>query len=213
MPKPLLTTDDLILRPRWSTVILRALTTGIVAGGIAFAITWAVLAWPTLKLEFNWYTGNRPQNVSLALARDTAVQKDHLVIPSIGIDAPVFYNTPYTDAVGQLPDGVVHVDETALPGEVGNTFLIGHSSGYWFQSGQYNQVFALLDKVNSGDTILVNHGGTTFTYRMTSRQIVRPNQVEVLDQPTDQRELSIMTCTPIGTSLNRLIVRAKLIEN
>jgi len=107
---------------------------------------------------------------------------------------------------------VVHVKGTAHPGEIGTAFLIGHSSGYWWQQGKFNQVFALLDKLKVGDQILLNRDGTTFVYQMTSSEVVSPDRIDELNQSTDKRLLSLMTCTPVGTSLNRLIVHAELVQ-
>ncbi len=188
----------------------RALGLSLLAGLMAFGLTWAVLAWPTLMSELNWYL--HPHSaVTLQPATGQTIptiEANHLVIPAISVDAPVIYDTQFTDAVGKLPDGVVHVEGTAHPGDAGNTFIIGHSSGYWWQQGKYNQVFALLDKVKVGDQILVDRNGVTVEYHVSSTEIVSPAKVSELDQPSTRHELSLMTCTPVGTSLNRFIVHA-----
>ena len=55
-------------------------------------------------------------------------------------------------------------------------------------------------------------GGDRHTYRVVSKREVKPNDVSVLDQPTTKRIATLMTCTPVGTTLRRLIVTAEEID-
>jgi len=77
---------------------------------------------------------------------------------------------------------------------------------------KYKSVFALLNKLKVGDTYSVYYQGDLYTYRIFDIQEVKPNNVSVLDQPTDKRMSTLMTCTPVGTALNRLIIRADEID-
>ena len=187
---------------------------GLAIGGgvLAFSLTWLVLSWPTLVARLGW-TLDHIAGTSVAVlapAVQLSVTTDHLVIPTIHVDAPVFYNTTITDAVGKLPDGVVHVQNTAEPGQIGNAVIVGHSSGNWWHSGAFTQVFVLLDKLQTGDRIYLNRAGDTFVYAVVSREIVPPTAIDGLTQPTDRHELSLITCSPVGTTLNRLIIHATL---
>ncbi len=55
-------------------------------------------------------------------------------------------------------------------------------------------------------------GGDRHTYRVTKKYKVKPSNVSVLDQPTTERLSTLMTCTPVGTTLERLIVKAEEID-
>jgi LPXTG-site transpeptidase (sortase) family protein len=112
-----------------------------------------------------------------------------------------------------LRKGVVHYPYTAYPGETGNVFITGHSSYYPWDSGKYKSVFALLPKIELGKTIIMHFGGKEFTYRVVKKYEVRPTEVNVLKQPQDKKMLTLMTCTPVGTTMKRLIVEADLVEN
>ena len=49
---------------------------------------------------------------------------------------------------------------------------------------------------------------------MTDRATVKPGDVKTLESRDQQkRELALMTCWPIGTALERLIVFAELVPN
>lgn len=110
-----------------------------------------------------------------------------------------------------LKDGVVRYPGTAQPGQIGNVFITGHSSYYLWDPGRYKDVFALLHNVEVGDTITIFYNQDRFDYVVDEKKVVSPNDVDVLSQTNDKR-LTLMTCTPIGTALNRLIIVAKQVE-
>lgn len=138
-------------------------------------------------------------------------EPDHtLFIPKIGVQAPIRYaesNEPkMIDDL--LQTGVVHYPQTALPGEIGNVFITGHSSYYWWSKGQYNTIFSILDKLVVGDTAYIHYQGRRYTYRVSEILTVSPKDTWVLNQG-DTSELSLMTCTPVGTNYKRLIIKFK----
>lgn len=131
-----------------------------------------------------------------------------LIIDKLKVDAPVFWDISEGDILERLKDGVAHYKGTSRPGEGGNIFLVGHSSNYVWIKSDYNNVFALLDKLVAGDRIEIRYGDQSYYYDVVETKIVKPSQVEVLSG-TNTETLSLMTCWPVGTSLNRLIVIAE----
>jgi len=140
-------------------------------------------------------------------------QESWITIPKIKVDAPIIeLDTINNDGIlDQLKQGVGHYKGTALPGRVGNMFLTGHSTYYAWSGGKYNQIFALLDKLDIGDEILVYYQGEEYVYKVNGEKVVKPTAIEVLN-PTPTPTLTLMTCTPLGTNLNRLIVTADLVS-
>ncbi len=139
-----------------------------------------------------------------------------LWIPRTSIKAPIIWDVTgggdlNTDLLEALRSGVVRYPQTALPNQVGNVFLTGHSSNYWWEKGSYKTIFALLDKLVAGDDIFIKYQGIVYHYRVTGQRVVKPADTSVL-AATKTPTLSLMTCTPTGTSLKRRIVTAKLIE-
>lgn len=159
-----------------------------------------------------------PKKTSFALTP----YENRILIPRIGkniplvdilVDAYPDYDVMHETFMEELKKGVVRYPGTARPGEVGNVFIFGHSSNYpWIQS-QYNDVFALLDQLQDGDEIIVYYYQKKFTYRITDRSTVKPGDVQALkDRDPGKKELSLMTCWPVGTTLERLIIFAELVE-
>ncbi|MBI4022949.1 sortase [Candidatus Berkelbacteria bacterium] len=138
------------------------------------------------------------------------LEENQLVIPALGIRAPILWDVPLAESLNGLQQGVVHARETVRPGDPGRTVLVGHSAGYWWNNNPWTKVFALLDKLDPGDQILLNWAGTVYQYRMTGSEVVSPKDVQVLrDDALPSNQLVLMTCTPVGTTLNRLLIIAE----
>ena len=92
------------------------------------------------------------------------------------------------------------------PGQVGNTVIAGHSSNDFIDSGNYKFVFALLERMKKGDVFYVNYKGIRYTYSISRIRVVLPNDVNSLTANTTAPEVTLLTCTPLGTALKRLLV-------
>ncbi len=112
----------------------------------------------------------------------------------------------------ELENGVIRYPGSAKPGQDGNAFIFGHSSNFPWMDGDYNDVFSLLDHVEFNDEIIVYYGQKKHTYKITTKQVIAPGDVSVLEWKDDLSEITLMTCWPIGTTLNRLIVTGTLVE-
>jgi LPXTG-site transpeptidase (sortase) family protein len=80
--------------------------------------------------------------------------------------------------------------------------------------GDYNDVFALLDNVVFDDEVIVYYGQEKHTYKIKSKEVIRPGDVSVLRSHTDddRSQITLMTCWPIGTTLNRLVLIGELVK-
>lgn len=180
---------------------------------LIFVISYTIINAPALvlKMKYFWETDYRNQSWETGANLNTAnVIESRLIIPKIRVNAPISWNVSEDDIIKNLENGVAHYKGTALPGELGNVFITGHSSYYLWAGGSYKDVFALLNKLSAGDKIYIQYAGATFTYEVTNQKVVAPDKLDVLEQESENT-LTLMTCVPIGTSLNRLIVTAKQI--
>ncbi len=108
---------------------------------------------------------------------------------------------------------LAHFPGSAIPGQVGNAFITGHSVLPQFADPEnYRAIFTELSDLEIGDDIEVNIGGKTYNYIVQYSKIVDPHDLSVLlpISPTG-RNLTLMTCVPPGTNLKRLVVIASLI--
>jgi len=159
-----------------------------------------------------------PANIIVNPSTDVAVSGDpKLIIPKINVDVPVNYNvTPdYDSQMKAMENGVAYFGipgANSKPGQVGNTVLSGHSSNDIIDQGDYKFIFARLDQLTNGDTIYVNYQGKRYSYTVTRKEVVKPTEVNRLVYKTDKPILTLITCTPLGTSLNRLLVTAEQVS-
>ena len=159
-----------------------------------------------------------PQNIVVDPNSNTQVAADpKLIIPKINVDVPVIYDVGYDhdSQMAAMEKGVAHFaipGADSKPGQVGNTVFSGHSSNDLFEPGDYKFVFAQLDKLQTGDTIYVNYNSVRYTYSITKKQVVKPSDVQALYGYSDKPYLTLITCTPLGTSKDRLLVTAEQIS-
>jgi sortase A len=124
-----------------------------------------------------------------------------VVIPKIGLDAIVVEGASRK----ALSEGPGHMKETAMPGETGNAVITGHRDTF------FRHIYELV----KGDRVQVRRAGREFTYEVTGKKIVMPDDVSVIRQTPDA-QLTLITCYPvyyIGPAPRRLVVFSRLIES
>jgi sortase A len=139
-----------------------------------------------------------------------------------GYHMVVVEGTGYED----LKRGPGHYPGTALPGQVGNFAVAGHRTTYLAP-------FSNIDKLRSGDAIVLETKQMWFTYRVENaptttgyphvpfREIVDPSDVAVAYAVPDQtnpaakprlKMLTFTSCNPRYSAAQRIVVHAVLTE-
>jgi LPXTG-site transpeptidase (sortase) family protein len=219
----------------WSFFLKSRLYTLLfIVGGVGFLGTQLLL--PLILIE----TGNT-NNVALEksvlgastgfseVSFDELKDKGTQDAPPIRENVPEFFNLKVdklkiskgiieTNSFNMNPDKYLgHYAGTALPGEVGNVFIYGHSVvPFFFNPDNYKTIFSTLHNLENEDVIEVEYNGKTYKYKVFEKKVLSPEEVNPLATITpaylNEKTLSLMTCTPPGTTLKRLIVGAKQIE-
>lgn len=145
------------------------------------------------------------------------VDKDFsIVIEKIGVNAPVVRDVSVTnpDAYNEaLKNGIAHASLSNYPSEdAGNTYLFAHASVNFWQLGKYATIFNLLRKVELGDRVNIFYEDTEYVYEVVNKEILEGWNTYPLTRSVIEPTLTIQTCDPPGTTLNRLVVTSKLIE-
>jgi sortase A len=81
-----------------------------------------------------------------------------------------------------------------------------------FDPKNYKTIFAHLHKIEVGDEIHVNVDNADFVYKIYEKIITTPDDTSIFTQNYDSSYITLVTCTPPGTTWKRLIIKAK-IEN
>lgn len=139
-----------------------------------------------------------------------------LVIEKLGVNVPVVKDVSVTNEdeyMRALERGVAHALVSAYPSEKpGNVYLFAHASLNFWRLGKYATVFNLLRHLAPGDAIHVFYGGSDYVYTVKSVQKYKGFNTYPITRPVLEPLLTLQTCDPPGTTLNRLVVTAKLVE-
>ncbi len=144
------------------------------------------------------------------------INKDFsLVIPKIGVNAaviPAVNPTKPGEYLAALQKGIAHSSLSYFPNEDGTVFLFSHSTNYDWFVGDLNAVFYLLKNLEEKDMVVLFYKGTSYTYRITGKQIVDPTAVSYMAPQAGDRRLILQTCWPPGSTTQRLLIFADLVE-
>ncbi len=186
-------------------------------GLVAAIVLLAILNAPYFLKQLKFATGGVGHSSGSQQQDDQGkIEPNQLRIPSLDIQAPIVHITEKTEPAFQaaLANGVVLYPGTPEVGNVGNSYIFGHSSDFALKKGSYKTVFALLPKIEIGAEIFVsNPEGKQFKYKVLDTKVVAKNDLSVLGQETGGKKiLSLQTSYPVGTALKRFVVRSELVE-
>ena len=140
-----------------------------------------------------------------------------LIIPKLNVDVPAHFNIANDTATidNAMNHGVAQFKipgADALPGQVGNLVISGHSAGDIYSNNQYKFIFSGLERLQDNDLIYINYNSVRYTYKVTKKQTVEPTDVAALVYPTSKPILTLITCTPLGSDRYRLLVTAEQVS-
>jgi len=139
----------------------------------------------------------------------TPVNRDFsLVIPKIGVNAPVVANVDPTHYTEALSVGVAHAATSFLPDQDGTVYLFSHSTNYEWFVRDLNAVFYLLKNLKEGDLIVLIYKGKEYTYKLRETKIVHPSEISYLVPQIGKKSLILQTCWPPGSTSQRLLLFA-----
>jgi len=104
-----------------------------------------------------------------------------------------------------LERGPGHYTGTALPGGRGNVAIAGHRAGH-------GDPFLDFDVLRPGDRVVLQQGGTRWTYELTTAPEIVPVSADWLLDPLPGRALTLTTCWPRYGSSKRMYVRGRLVD-
>lgn len=159
------------------------------------------------QTKLNLLPGTDPlkPGAQLPEAKTRQPTDSRLVIPKIGVNIKIVEGGDES----ALFRGSWHIPDTSTPLQGGNTVLTVHR----FQYLAGPNTLALADKLEVGDAIMVywktgRETVTEYDYRITETKLIRPDQVEILDNTATPR-LTIFTCAPLFSTKQRLVLIAE----
>jgi len=124
-----------------------------------------------------------------------------IVIPAADVDHPIVQGDDWE----QLKKGVGQHVGSANPGTAGNLILTAHND-------IYGDIFRHLDRMETGDEIVVRTASAEYTYLVKARRIVEPTEISVL-APTRQATITLISCYPYLLDTQRIVIIGTLKEH
>lgn len=154
----------------------------------------------------NWFVADTDSSSNPSALVGTVSTSYLLSIPKLKIiDAVVDVGSM------DLKKSLIQYPQTALPGQPGNGVVFGHSVlPQFFNPKSYLTIFSTLHRLKIGDEIFIDYDNIRYKYLVEDMFEVTPKDLSVLDQRYDGRYFSLITCSPPGTYLRRLVIKAKI---
>lgn len=152
----------------------------------------------------NWFPASPTGNNSPTTDADSY----ELSIPKLKIDtAKVIIGSE------DLSKSLIHYAQTALPGQLGSPVIFGHSIlPQFYNPKNYMSIFSTLPTLEKGDEIIINYDKVKYTYAVSEKLEVMPEDLWVLQQHYDAKKIKLITCVPPGLKTRRLVVTAELVQ-
>lgn len=159
----------------------------------------------------NWFVSdNRSDSATiskppLSASNSTAYK---LSIPKLKInDAEVLVGSM------DLKKSLIQYPQTALPGQLGNGVVFGHSVlPQFFNPKSYLTIFSTLYRLKLGDEVFIEYDNIRYKYLVEEMYEVSPTDLSVLEQRFDGRYFTLITCSPPGTYLRRLVIKTRIVN-
>ncbi|MBQ2637544.1 sortase, partial [Candidatus Saccharibacteria bacterium] len=138
-----------------------------------------------------------------------------LIIPKLNVEVPIAFGVSLDGVMNAMNYGVVHYrinGASAYPGQIGNFVITGHSAGDIYSANPYKFIFSGLERLEDGDMIYVHYNSTRYSYKIVKKEVIEPTEVSKLIYETKKPMLTLITCTPLGTSRYRLLVTAEQVS-
>lgn len=111
-----------------------------------------------------------------------------------------------------LSQSLIQYPGTALPGQIGNTVIFGHSVlPAFYNPTNYLTIFSTIPTLIKGDTITLDYDGITYKYEVEKYFEVEPSDIQILSQDESNSYLTLVTCVPPGLTTRRGIIKARIV--
>lgn len=204
---------------------------------LIFAISFLVVNWNEVSWVFNYKalsailsdffqsenaaiathpfkTSQIEASQSKSMVFEYSDKEDSLEIPKIEVLVPL----SFVDSLNEkelypaLDKGVIHFPGSALPGEPGQTVILGHSAIHNWPKTKYAWVFTYLNELTEGDEIFVFFNHRKYPYSVTKKFFLDKGE-DLSEEPLTNSEnvLILLSCWPPGKDRQRIALEAALL--
>jgi LPXTG-site transpeptidase (sortase) family protein len=201
---------------------------------IVFAISFLIINWSDISWVFNYnfltgalsgffqedikQTSNSAIPIKDSPAKDGfkhTNKENSIEIPKIDIKAPLILGkSPNQESIEkELKKGVVLFPDSALPGQKGQTAILGHSAPLNWPKINYDWVFSNINNLEKGDKISVYFNQQEYNYYVIKKIFLnKGDEIPKNSLTNNNNMLVLVSCWPPGKDYKRIAVQAELIK-
>ncbi|EOU2045975.1 class D sortase, partial [Clostridium perfringens] len=151
------------------------------------------------QIEQNINKGDSNIEVNKSINSSVNIKNENIIgilkISSINLEAPIMLGEENLNYV------VAKYRNSPNFGECGNVILAGHNN-------MKGSIFRSLHKLKIGTIVEIQSDNKIYKYKITTREIVEPNNTSLLSQDLSKKEITLITCT--NRSKQRLILKGEI---
>jgi len=186
---------------------------------LIFLIAFLIINWNSVSYILNYFNyrvisetlfgsfqNNNPENNSFNYSE----KENSIEIPKIEVLAPLRVVENIEDVHKTLDIGVVHYPDSVLPGEKGQTIILGHSAPPNWPDIKYDNVFSLINELEKGDEVFIYFDHKEYIYSVETKIFLEIGQDIPNDLTKSNNMLVLVSCWPPGKNIKRIAVEASL---
>jgi len=190
---------------------------------IIFFISFLILNWNNISWIFNYRVisqtianffqkdNSLKSGVSETIEFEYSEKENSLEIPKVEVSAPLIFVEDIDEVHKTLDKGVVHFPDSVLPGEKGQTIILGHSAPPNWPDINYDNVFSRLNELEGEDEIFVYFNHQKYNYSVIKKIFLeRGEEIPENTLTNSDNMLILISCWPPGKDIRRIAVEAKL---
>ncbi len=204
-----------------------------------FLISFFVANWASLSWLFNYKAlpqmvsqlfekETLPKNSEVVIKKDIKIKQgssqlvkkkevvyskkeNWLEIPKINISIPLIFPDKKDPNFKKLLDrGAVFFPNSSLPGQLGQTIILGHSAPPHWPKIKHDWIFTKISTLRKGDKIFVYHGFKKYEFTVIGQTVIQRGENVPRESKSAENELELVSCWPPGKDIERMAVSAIL---
>lgn len=184
---------------------------------IFFFLSFLIINWSDVSWIFNYRAVSRYASDVFQKKEiekfEYSDKSNVLEIPKLEILVPIVFGTTTNnyEVYKELDGGVVFYPTSVLPGNNGQTIILGHSAPENWPKIKYDWVFSHISDLVPGDEITIHYNNKKFTYSVGRTIFLeRGGVIPENDLTNSINVLVLISCWPPGKDIQRIAVESTL---
>jgi len=161
--------------------------------------------------ENNNPDNNSEDNSDINDSFNYSEKENSIEIPKIGVSAPLNFVEDVEIVHETLDIGPVHYPDSVLPGQAGQTIILGHSAPPNWPDIKYDNVFSNINDLVEGDEVFIYFDHKKYVYSVETKVFLEIGQdIPESNLTNSENMLVLVSCWPPGKNIKRIAVEASL---